>query len=270
MSRLYRLLRRSLHLFTRRERVNLTLAPLGVLLLFVTGYVVLTSTFASDHRSNVALVAAKTPLEDCGRGVPAEKCNPSLGPSMSTQEPPPQPIKPPGPVWSSPSLVNCGPTFFSSSTATALSDQFGTIDCFRFSNKSTWVLIGDGMSTDGSRAAPGGQIVARDTCASGDDVCLDVNSEHDFSSFVVSYPPLPSSYPARLEATFGGRLLYISDANCGLFTYDIITGKWHGHNPAVIDAIKSGTHPAAITAPTAASGNAAIHSHAPAATAACG
>jgi hypothetical protein len=167
-------------------------------------------------------------------------------------------------------MINCGQTFFSSSTATALSDQFGTIDCFRFSGKSPWVLVGDGMSTDGSGAAPGGQIVARETCASDDNVCLDANSEHDFSRFTVSYPPLPSSYPARLEVTFGGRLLSISDANCGLFTFDIQTGEWHGHTPAVINAIKSGARPAAFATPIAASGNAAIHRHAPAATGACG
>jgi hypothetical protein len=258
---------RRLSSFADRHRVVSSSLVLVILCLIgVSAAYVLDS--ATTPRT--ALVATSTTLQNCGRGVPAEKCNPILGPPVTTQAPPAQPISTPGAFWPSPSRVPCGSSFFSSTTATTLSNQFGTIDCFRFSGEPTWILVGDGMSADGAGSAPGGAIVATDTCASGDGVCLDANSQHEFSSFSVSYPPLSTSYPARLEATFGGRILYISDANCGVFSFDVQASKWYGHTASDITAIMSQTSPpTSISAPEATPGSEAIRNHAPAATSAC-
>src|SRR5450759_1973727 len=87
------------------------------------------------------------------------------------------------------------------------------------------------MSTTAALATPslGGSIVAVERCSGNEASCLDPNTDHDFASFTVSYPPDAASGRADLEATFGGRLLWISDAHCGLFTFDTETLKWYGH-----------------------------------------
>src|SRR5436853_188301 len=90
-------------------------------------------------------------------------------------------------------------------------------------------LVAGGVQDVG---APGGGIVAVARCNAADSACLDPNAKHDFASFTVSHPPLSASWPLRLQATFGGRLLYVSNANCGLFTFNVVNGRWYGHAPA--------------------------------------
>ncbi len=205
--------------------------------------------------------------------MPLEKCNPSLAPAVTTTAPP-QPITPPGPFWPSPAQVQCGATFFSTTTEQQLAGRFGSIECFRFENGNTWIIVGDGMSTTSQANAgtPGGAMVAVTTCAAGDSTCLDPNASHDFSAFTVSYPPQPDTWPLKLETTFGGRVLYLADANCGLFSFDTASQRWFGHAPSDINAILSGSGtPQAIAAPGRVAGaDAPTQGPPPAVIASCG
>src|SRR5207244_2197163 len=66
--------------------------------------------------------AASPPLQDCGRGVPKEKCNAILGPPMTTGTNPA--IPPPAAFWPSPDQIQCGAGFFSASMQQQLADSF--------------------------------------------------------------------------------------------------------------------------------------------------
>lgn len=239
--------------FRKKKIATLSIAAL----MLVAGFAGLLSLGATKPS------VASSPPVNCGHGIPTEKCDLSLYTPFNLQ-PPSQPIKPPTPFWPSPSIVSCGSTFFSAATADTLKKKFGTIRCFKFSGKSIWIVTGDGGAPDGQSATPGGAIVAVDSCASGDLACLDPNTQHDFSAFTVSYPPRPNSYPTNTEATFGGRLLYIADADCGLFTFDTSTRQWFGHSPADIDSRMSDIGQATpVAAPPAVMGNKAIQNPAP-------
>ena len=99
---------------------------------------------------------------------------------------------------------------------------------------------------------------------------MDPNTDHDFASFTVSYPPDAASGRADLEATFGGRLLWISDAHCGLFTFDTETLKWYGHAfTDVTDLMTGAQSPNAMRVPAEVSGSVAIGQPAPASTGDC-
>jgi hypothetical protein len=197
----------------------------------------------------------------CGRGIPAFKCDPSLGPPLTTGTNPPVPQ--PAPFWPSPDQVQCGPAFFAPATQQQLTDSFGDISCFRFEGRGDWIVIGDGTSASGSVGAPGGQIVAVLRCKSANAACLDPSTRHDFADFTVSHPPLSASFPGKLLATFGGRLLYFSDANCGLFTFDVVSSRWFGRTTDIIDQLMHGHQPAAVATPANTLGREAIGRAAP-------
>src|SRR5207237_9327168 len=95
---------------------------------------------------------------DCGRGGPSFKCHPG-GPVAGPDNHPTN-VAAPAPFWPSPDTVDCGATFFSASTSAELSDRFGSISCFRFEGRDTWIVLGDGMARSGEGSAPGGAIVA--------------------------------------------------------------------------------------------------------------
>lgn len=199
--------------------------------------------------------------QPCGRGIPAFKCDPSLGPPLTTGTNPA--IPQPAPFWPSPEQVSCGLAFFSPATQQQLSDSFGAISCFRFDGRREWIVIGDGTSASGNVGAAGGQMVAVLRCSGAAKACLDPDTQHDFADFTVSHPPLAASFPGKLLATFGGRLLYISDANCGLFTFDVVSGRWYGRTTDAIDGLMRGKAPAAVTAPADTPGREAIGRAAP-------
>lgn len=221
------------------------------------------------------LSARSSPLSPCGRGVPAAKCNPALySPPASTGPTGTLPSRPTANLWPSPLTVPCGSTFFTSSTEQQLTAHYGLLQCFRFSGTHTWVVFGDGMSTTSTAAPPagttGGAIVAVDACNSSTGTCIDSAAPHDFSSFTVFYPPNPHPGRADLEATFGGRLLYISDGKCGLFTFDLATLRWYGHGQSDIDRLMSGTSaPPPVPAPPPISGPTALAQLAPPSTSGC-
>lgn len=252
-----------------RSVMNLHIGNRRVAILSIVALVLVAGFMGLVPRGATQQSVASSPLVNCGRGIPAEKCDPSLYTPFNLQ-PPAQPIKPPTPFWPSSSIVSCGSTFFSTATGDLLRKQFGTIRCFKFSDKSNWIVTGDGGTPDGQSATPGGAIIAVDSCVTGDSACLDPNTQHDFGGFTVSYPPLPNSFPTNTEATFGGRLLYIADAYCGLFTFDTSTGQWFGHSAADIDSRMSGIGQAtSVAAPPAVMGNVAIQNPAPVVIGAC-
>jgi hypothetical protein len=247
-------------LTSRRVRIGLVLTALALGGLIVGG---VRLVGAGNGK------AASPPLRDCGRGVPPEKCNASLGPPLTTGTNPA--IPPPPAFWPSPDQIQCGPAFFSSSTQQQLTDSFGNLSCFRFNGRNEWIVVGDGLAASGDVGAPGGGIVAVARCNAADSACLDPNAKHDFASFTVSHPPLSASWPLRLQATFGGRLLYVSNANCGLFTFNVVSGRWYGHAPADVDGLMHGAARAAVAAPANTPGREAIGKPAPATVAAsCG
>lgn len=168
--------------------------------------------------------SATTPQTDCGRGIPAVKCNASLYSPPPGAGGPHAPLQPPFPS-TAPDTQACGTDFFDSTTAAQLSDRFGLLSCFRFVGGTVWIVVGDGMSVSApdAEASLGGAIVAVDRCATTDAACLDPNAVHDFGTFTVSYPPLPMSGRSDLEATFGHRLLWVYNGDCGLFTVDTQT-----------------------------------------------
>ena len=113
-------------------------------------------------------------------------------------------------------------------------------------------------------------MIALESCDTALVNCMNPDSLHDFGSFTVSYPPLPSSYPTIMEGTFGSRLLYISDAYCGLYTFDTSTGKWYGNKPTDIDSLMSGDEQVAtVPTPPTFAGDLAMQISAPAGQGVC-
>jgi hypothetical protein len=208
------------------------------------------------------------PLASCGAGIPAVKCNPQLySPPLSAQA---SPAPVPSGSADEPPMVACKPGFFDSAASGDLARQFGSLDCFTFANTASWVVVSDGMSQSTGLASPGGSVVAVENCAKTEATCLDPLVVHQFGDFTVYFPPNPSSGRSNLQATFSGRFLWISVANCGLFTFDITTGAWYGHDDATMASLINGTGtPSSVKAPASVSGSDALANLAPPSTAAC-
>lgn len=149
--------------------------------------------------------------------------------------------------------------------------HFGQFHCFRFSGETQWVIVANGFTqTTAMTAAPGGEMVAVLNCAASDAVCLSPDSTHDFANFTVYYPPQQSTYPGVLMATFGGTILEISDAYCGLVLFDLTTGKWYSGVGPQLDELMSGeTPPASLPARPSASGATALLAPVPQASDSC-
>lgn len=134
----------------------------------------------------------------------------------------------------SPVAVMCKPGFFTKVQAQLLVQQFGLIECFRFSGEDQWVVIGNGYlqksntpSLGSTRASPVTAIVALENCASSDTACLDPSAMHNFANFTVHYAPYPL-FRGGLYATSFGNLLSIDDYGyCRPITFDISNGKWY-------------------------------------------
>ena len=152
--------------------------------------------------------------------------------------------------------------FFSDITANELTDNFGMLSCFRFEGEQTWIVVGSGIPTTSDGVTPGGSMIATETCDSSDSVCLDPDAEHSFTEFEVSYPPKPDSAPGKVMGTFGGRLLYFSDAYCGLFVFDLRNGQWYP-NGSVSD-LMNGAGVTSVASPPSVNGVSALSSAAPA------
>lgn len=255
-----------------RSKVIWRLFACGVVASAVILGILAAPTPATRLRGHAA--AQSAPLADCGPGVPAVKCNPALytpGPASAQSQPPSAPTGTTLPP--SAASISCGTTFFSPSTQATLVAKFGNIQCFQFSGTRQWVVVGDGMSLTSTATPPdpssGGSIVAVATCAAGDSNCLDANAVHDFRTFTVFYPPLPRSGKLTLQTSFGSRLLYLSVARCGVFTFDLKTLRWYGYAPSDDAMLLSGGSPSQVATPAPVSGSAAQTGTPPVATSSC-
>lgn len=241
---------------SRRRRAWIIASAVGALLVFAT---------VGARALTINSAAAASPADAACDQVPLNKCHPqpTVGHDVGPQPIPTTPAK-----WPSPDLIPCGQAFFSSATAAALSANFGALSCFRFDGDSTWVVIGSGLLDSSNGVAPGGEMIATERCRPKAAVCLDPTAVHDFSTFTVSYPPMPGTAPGKVEATFGTRLLYFSDAYCGLLVFDIASGKWFGAD-AVAPLMSGGQGVAEKVVPAPVSGQTALGRPAPASVGGC-
>ena len=133
----------------------------------------------------------------------------------------------------SPLAVMCKPGFFTKAQDQLMVQQFGFIECFRFSGEDEWVVIGNGRAETSSPIAspssPGGVIVALRRCTSSDTTCLSPGAIHNFANFTVYYPPHPLiDLPGGISATYYGNLLSMNDGKyCIPITFDMTNGHWY-------------------------------------------
>lgn len=133
----------------------------------------------------------------------------------------------------SPLAILCKPGFFTKAQLQVLVQHFGFIECFRFTGKSKWVIIGNGISQQASSGpATGGPIVAMEQCAISDSACLDPSAVHNFAGFTVYNPPHPAGDSlGSLTATYYGNLLSLDDSNqCPPIIFDTTNGNWYPEN----------------------------------------
>ncbi|TAN31245.1 MAG: hypothetical protein EPN30_00350 [Actinomycetota bacterium] len=133
----------------------------------------------------------------------------------------------------SPLAVLCTPGFFTKAQAQLLVQQFGFIECFRFTGESMWVIIGNGMSQQASSGPTmGGSVIAMEKCDSSDSTCLDPSTVHNFANFTVYYPPdPPGDFLGTLTATSYGNLLSLESLNqCPPAIFDMTSGHWYPKN----------------------------------------
>jgi len=211
--------------------------------------------------------AADQTILSCGRGVPSEKCNPSLDPTYGTPLPSSNPV-PNAPAPQSPNTTNCGANFFSQQEITDLQGRFGMLHCFGLLDTNQWVVIGNGESINSTDTPPpasvGGSIIAVETCAPGDAACLGANTQHSFSQFSVFYPPEPSTGNMTFMTMTGTSLIDVTDGTCGSFTFNTTNEEWYATSPSSIaELLSGGTPPSAVLSPPSATGSAATTRNAP-------
>jgi hypothetical protein len=218
---------------------------------------VVASAFADDHASTA-----------CGRGVPAFKCDPGAPVAAPVNRP--AVVAAPAPYWPSPDVIACGSSFFPKALVSRLSSRFGSLQCFRFAQTDRWIVFADGMQVAGDGPAPGGALVAVETCVGPQrSSCLDPTAVHDLGAFVVTRPPDPRAWPMRLQTSFGSRLLYVADGSCGVLTLDLSSLHWLGKATEAIDSAMTGGSPPPVAAPRAEPGSGVFAGHAPAPSGAC-
>jgi hypothetical protein len=175
-------------------------------------------------------------VQQAARGLPAQDSSPAAA----------------GLAPAADGVTNCGATFFTAAEAKQLTSTFGLISCFRLTGQDQWILIGNGLATTtpAPTAAPGGAIVAVESCASGDAACLNPDATRGFSSFVVTRPPDPLARPLELQTVAGHSVLVLSAAPCGLFSFDVNSLQWYGGSISALRALladPSGQRPITTT-----------------------
>lgn len=218
-----------------RKHHNVRLLPLAIVLAAAAALVAHALVGSSASAANSA--CDNVPAAKCQAMQDAPRSTPTVSPADVVANGPSQASMP---TWGSPSTVQCASTFFSDSTAAALSANFGSLSCFRFAGDDTWVVVGSGINLPNA-PAPGGTMIATETCQPGDATCLDATATHAFSAFEVHYPPQPQAVPGEVETTFGNHLIYFRDGACGIVTFDLSSGEWYPHDSADIDSLMSGT-----------------------------
>ncbi len=206
---------------------------------------------------------SSTPALSCGRGIPAEKCNPELAPPLR-----PLPLKVTKPKSTAPLGPKdrlCGRYFFISQQLHQMRIHFGSISCFGLGDR--WIIVGDGQQTNPATLPPpptvGGAIIAVEQCEPNDTMCLNSNVPHSFSNFTVSYPPNPA---VQLEvADFATlQLINVTDGGCSSFTFDTVTRRWYTTTPSSVAELSSAKDmPSPIKAPPSVTANIALSAPSP-------
>lgn len=215
--------------------------------------------------------SSSTPAISCGRGIPAEKCNPQLAPPLKPL--PKVNPKPVSPTPTGPQGKQCGMGFFTQQQQTEMTKQFGSISCLGLANQ--WIVVGDGMQTNPATIppppSPGGAIIAVLTCNANNASCLSSTATHDFTQFTVSYPPNPSVGRMDLQTTMNSHLINVTDGSCGSFTFDTTNLKWYTTTPGAVSELSAGTQlPSPVQTPPSVTGAVALATAAPSAyTASC-
>ena len=116
---------------------------------------------------------------------------------------------------------------------------FGLISCFRLTGQDQWILLGSGTSASapGPAGTPGGAMVAVERCQGGDATCLNPDATRSFGSFMVTRPPDPLGEPLELQAVAGASVLLLSNAQCGLFSFDASSLRWYGGTSSAVHAL---------------------------------
>lgn len=176
----------------------------------------------------------------------------------------------------SPLAIMCKQRFFTKTQLQLLVQQFGFIECFRFTGQDQWVVIGSGARLNSNAPGPyptrGGPVVAMEKCASSDWSCLDPSAVHNFANFTVYYSPGPTTDPlGNLHGTAYGNLLsMVGGPPCRGAIFDMTTGRWY---PNTIGEKTLETIPASfksLPAPAPVSGSKAFTQEAsPATVSAC-
>ena len=145
------------------------------------------------------VVAKVTVTQSCA-GKSSGKCSsPQSNGAAGSNETPPQisPSLAALKAKQSPLAVMCKQRFFTDSQLQLLVQQFGFIECFRFTGEDQWIIIGNGRSMQTNPPFPGstrgGPVVAMEKCANSDWSCLDPSAVHNFANFTVYYSPGPTT-----------------------------------------------------------------------------
>ena len=194
-------------------------------------------SFTAFHEAHVSAAAT---TEGCDPGIPYNKCHPGPLPSPNPH-PRPQSQIPLLPAVPSPPIVDSAAGFFSSAQLTALQTQYGQLQIFRLGN--SWILVGNGQAGSGPStpppAAPGGPLVAVETCSTTATGCLSPSSPHQLAAFTVV--PLPNSNTTiDLEDTFANNLLIIGDGpHYGPIVLNLDNLKWYSCHADVATLAKN-------------------------------
>ena len=220
-------------------------------------------------------VMAKVTVTQSCSGKSAERCNSSQnGGATSTTNAAPQ-ISPSVAALratQSPLAILCKPGFFTKAQAHLFVQQFGIIECFRFTGENKWVVIGNGHSVQSNPPFPGstrgGPIIAMEKCASSDWSCLDPSAVHNFANFTAYYPPdPPGDFLGNLYATAYGDLLSIDGTSyCPAAVFDNTNGKWYPKSSSEKLLENNPGSIRSLTAPSPVSGAKALAQKAPTAT----
>lgn len=163
----------------------------------------------------------------------------------------------------------CKQAFFTKTQLQLLVEQFGFIECFRFTGEDQWLVIGSGARQNSNAPPPnptgGGAIVAMEKCASSDWSCLDPSAVHNFANFTVYHSPGPTTdLLGTLHATvYGNLLLMIGGPPCRAATFDMTNSTWY---PESASEKSLETNPGSVKSlptPTPVSGAKALTQEAP-------
>ena len=221
--------RRAARYGSSRERAGRVAAVLSVAVAAALAGLVLTGQSSASAGPPASPCTGQMSTAKCSAVQQAARSLPVQGPSPSAA----------GPAPGTPGVISCGPAFFAPGEARRMANAFGLISCFRLTGQDQWILLGNGTSTSAPvpTAAPGGAMVAIERCPGGDTTCLNPDATRSFSSFVVVRPPDPLGQPLELQAVTGTSVLLLSNAQCGLFSFDVRSLQWYRGTRSAIHAL---------------------------------